>query len=638
MPDEAPTNSAGDGGSARIPTPPWEKAPATSPDETDKAAEIIPPWESVDAPATPAKKLKGLDELFEQRVREAAQEVADDQAQPDETDSPLGVYADLDQAKAPPKEPREPPRREQRERKPAEPHRTGHRGSDRRSERPSSREASAERRDDDDASAPAELQNDTEPTPDFDAPVDERMEAESLSVRPRDGYDLPMAPKGIEQRRGRPEAPSHVADQDVLSSQQQARADQLAQDITQAGPLLAARYGKMRHIGLFQHRLDAPPAPGTKVTIRSERGVELGDVAQPLCGDSCGRSCVTPSRVAEFTVANGPDYPLKRQGKVLRLANSQDLADADELQHVCRQARRFCKEQIDKLNLAMRLTTVEHLLGGERMVFYFTAESRVDFRELVKLLTSQFQTRVEMRQVGARDEARLVGDFERCGRQCCCQTFLKDLKPVSMRMAKIQKATLDPSKISGRCSRLMCCLRYEDAGYQELRQALPPKNIWVRTAEMVGRVVKTHILTQLIELELPDRSQTVIGVEEIVERNVDPPEIPSPTAQRPAPIPLRQRPDRRFLRDAPDQQPPDKQPPDAPVADKDTGDTDKQPPKKRRRRRRPQGQPAAAGAEPSQQRSAPDQSGGKSAGPTGGVPAGPTGGDKRKRRRRRRKR
>ena len=468
------------------------------------------------------------------------------------------------------------------------------------------------------------------------------MEAESLSARARGGYDLPTAAKGIEQRRGRPEAPSHVADQDVLSSQQQARADQLAQDITQAGPLLAVRYGKMRYIGLFQHRLDPPPAPGTKVTIRSERGVELGEVAQPLCGDSCGRSCVTSSRVAEFTVANGPDYPLKRQGKVLRLANSQDVADADELQQVCRQARRFCKERIDKLNLAMRLTTIEHLLGGERMVFYFTAESRVDFRELVKLLTSEFQTRVEMRQVGARDEARLVGDFERCGRQCCCQTFLKDLKPVSMRMAKIQKATLDPSKISGRCSRLMCCLRYEDAGYQELRQALPPKNIWVRTAEMVGRVVKTHILTQLIELELPDRSRTVIGVEEIVERNVDPPEIPSPTTPRPAPIPLRHRPDRRFLRDAPD-----KAPADAPAADKDTGDADKQPPKKRRRRRRrPQGQPAASGAEPSQQRSAPDHSGGESAGPTGGGPAGPTGGSpagttgggKRKRRRRRRKR
>ena len=100
MPDEAPTNSAGDGGPARTPTPPWESADATSPDQTDKAAEIIPPWESADAPATPAEKPKSVDELFERRVREAAQEVADDQAQPHQTDSPLGVYADLDQAKA----------------------------------------------------------------------------------------------------------------------------------------------------------------------------------------------------------------------------------------------------------------------------------------------------------------------------------------------------------------------------------------------------------------------------------------------------------------------------------------------------------------------------------------------------------
>ena len=117
-----------------------------------------------------------------------------------------------------------------------------------------------------------------------------------------------------------------------------------------------------------------------------------------------------------------------------------------------------------------------------------------------------------------------MGDFERCGRCCCCQSFLKDLRPVSMRMAKMQKATLDPSKISGRCGRLMCCLRYEDAGYEELRAKLPRRNSFVRTrAGQVGKVLDVQVLTQLVRLLLSDNSQTVVGNEEIVDRNVPPP-------------------------------------------------------------------------------------------------------------------
>jgi len=174
----------------------------------------------------------------------------------------------------------------------------------------------------------------------------------------------------------------------------------------------------------------------------------------------------------------------------------------------------------------MKLVTVEHLLGGERIIFYFLAEHRVDFRELVHRLASQYHTRIEMRQVGARDEARLVGDYERCGQVCCCKEFLKGLQPVSMRMAKTQKATLDPSKISGRCGRLMCCLRYEDDCYRDLKKRLPHKNIWVRTDDLVGRVVATQILTQLVQVQLPNNSRVVIANEDIIERNVEPPEVP----------------------------------------------------------------------------------------------------------------
>jgi hypothetical protein len=134
-----------------------------------------------------------------------------------------------------------------------------------------------------------------------------------------------------------------------------------------------------------------------------------------------------------------------------------------------------------------------------------------------------------MRHVGARDEARLVADYERCGQRCCCKQFLRYLKPISMRMAKVQKATLDPAKISGRCGRLMCCLRYEDATYTDLNKALPRRKTWVRTNDgVVGRVVDTQILTQLVKLMLPDRTNVVVSVEEIAERNVPEPSGPPP--------------------------------------------------------------------------------------------------------------
>ena len=123
----------------------------------------------------------------------------------------------------------------------------------------------------------------------------------------------------------------------------------------------------------------------------------------------------------------------------------------------------------------MKIVDAEHIFGGERIVFYFMAEGRVDFRELVRKLAQEYQTRIEMRQIGSRDEAKLLGDVESCGQECCCLQFLQLLKPVNMRMAKMQKATLDPSKISGYCGRLKCCLRYEDETYMDLKKSLPRK-------------------------------------------------------------------------------------------------------------------------------------------------------------------
>ena len=288
---------------------------------------------------------------------------------------------------------------------------------------------------------------------------------------------------------------------------------------------IVARYGRMGHIGLFRHDVDPPPKPGENVVLRTERGAELGEVLASV-DEGPGRR-VGSDLLESYIVACGSDYPFYRRGRVLRAATAQDFNDQLHLDKSALEEAAFCRQQVADLGLEMKVVAVEHLLGGERIVFYFQADHRVDFRELVRRLAGQYHTRVEMRQVGARDEARLVADSERCGRRCCCQQFLTFLKPVSMRMAQTQRATLDPSKISGRCGRLMCCLRYEDAMYTELQAALPKKGIWVRTADgTVGKIAEVQALTQLVRLVLPDRSQLVVPNDEIAERDV--PEPPAP--------------------------------------------------------------------------------------------------------------
>jgi len=310
-----------------------------------------------------------------------------------------------------------------------------------------------------------------------------------------------------------------AGDPRTIDAQDAPRAE--ADEAETEGNSVVVRYGLMRNLGEFLHNIDPAPPPGRPVVVRTDRGVELGEVVLPVSDDAT-ENCISHEALDSLLEANGPEYPFRRTGKVLRLANQQDIIDQRHLDSSALEEGIFCRQQIDELGMDMKLVTVEHLLGGERIVFYFSAEHRVDFRELVRRLAGQYRTRIEMRQVGARDEAKLVADFERCGRRCCCQQFLKDLKPVSMRMAKMQKATLDPTKISGRCGRLMCCLRYEDAGYEELREGLPKKNTYVRTQEVAGRVVDTQILTQLVRLELADRTFTAVSNEDIIERNVDP--------------------------------------------------------------------------------------------------------------------
>jgi cell fate regulator YaaT (PSP1 superfamily) len=198
-----------------------------------------------------------------------------------------------------------------------------------------------------------------------------------------------------------------------------------------------------------------------------------------------------------------------------------------------RDHKKLVKKLVEEHQLPMKIVDVEPILGEELFTIYYQSEDRVDFRALVQALAKEFKTRIEMRQVGARDEARLVGDYEKCGQHCCCKSFLKVLSPVSMRAAKQQKQTLDPKKISGRCGRLMCCLRYEDQTYRELKKNLPHRKTRVGTAEGPGVVLDGKILTQLVLVALEhDNRQIAVPVEELS----DPETCPRPWEEIEKPV------------------------------------------------------------------------------------------------------
>ena len=266
-------------------------------------------------------------------------------------------------------------------------------------------------------------------------------------------------------------------------------------------PLVCVRYGRMGMLGLFKWKGPAIQ-PHTSVVIKSDRGLEIGTA---LCAGN--KQLKYEGR------------PLKRVGSVRRIATHDDLMEAQHLAQSEAREKTFCEAQIKQAGLPMRLAMVEHLFGGDRIIFFFLSEGRVDFRELVKGLAQEYQTRIEMRQIGVRDEARLLADYERCGQFVCCRMFIKDFQPVSMKMAKLQKATLDPTKISGRCGRLMCCLRYEYDTYEDLRKRLPKRNSYVMTEFGPGRVIGSNILTQLIKVDVSGQVQ-VVPNEEITERNL----------------------------------------------------------------------------------------------------------------------
>lgn len=256
--------------------------------------------------------------------------------------------------------------------------------------------------------------------------------------------------------------------------------------------VVGIRFKKSGKIYYFDP-LDIDLKINDNVLVETARGVEYGYV-------------VIEPRDMEKTEIISPLKP------VIRLATKEDHLIHDENIKKAKEAFKICKEKVLEHNLEMKILDVEYTFDNNKLIFYFTADGRIDFRELVKDLASIFKTRIELRQIGVRDEAKLLGGVGPCGKVCCCKQFLGEFQPVSIKMAKEQDLSLNPCKISGICGRLMCCLQYEQETYEEILKEMPKVGTKVNTPYGIGTIVNRYLLLE--ELEVRVRTQE--DIEEIV--------------------------------------------------------------------------------------------------------------------------
>lgn len=226
-------------------------------------------------------------------------------------------------------------------------------------------------------------------------------------------------------------------------------------------------------------------------------------IVETARGKECGEVVQGNHEVSENEVVS----PLK---PVVRIADSADIKKMQLLKQKEERAFEICVKKIEKLNLEMTLVEVEYTFDESKILFYFTADSRVDFRELVKELASQFKTRIELRQIGVRDECKMKGGLGMCGRPFCCHVFLNDFHPVSIKMAKEQGLSLNPTKISGACGRLMCCLNYEQNVYEELGKKIPRVGSLIQTPDGKATVAESNTLKQTVRAAITQSDGTVI--------------------------------------------------------------------------------------------------------------------------------
>ena len=201
--------------------------------------------------------------------------------------------------------------------------------------------------------------------------------------------------------------------------------------------------------------------------------------------------------------------------RILRTFNQNDLQAQTRKKQTEQRAKELCQQIINKLKIKMNLSRVNHISQEKKIVFFFTAEGRVDFRQLIKELVSNLKQRIEMKQMGIRDEARAIKGYGVCGETLCCSTFLEEFTPVTIRMAKDQGLALNPSKISGACGRLMCCLQYEHQTYKELSQSMPKLGRNIQTPRGLGKVIQSNILKQTVLVRLEDESILTYSIEEL---------------------------------------------------------------------------------------------------------------------------
>lgn len=234
-------------------------------------------------------------------------------------------------------------------------------------------------------------------------------------------------------------------------------------------------------------------AKGQKVIVETVRGVE------------CGECAMENKEIEDGVIVK----PLK---SIIRPATPADIRTVEANRAKEKRAFKICEEKIAQFGLDMHLVEAEYTFDGTKALFFYTAPERVDFRELVKCLASVFKVRIELRQIGVRDEAKMIGGLGICGREFCCKGFLHDFQPVSIKMAKEQGLSLNPVKISGTCGRLMCCLKYEQASYEHLLRHTPKVGAIVETADGRGEVVENNLLTGMLKIKLdrhPDAAPAV---------------------------------------------------------------------------------------------------------------------------------
>lgn len=259
------------------------------------------------------------------------------------------------------------------------------------------------------------------------------------------------------------------------------------------------RYGSTRQIAEFSTKGGEDYARGAQVIVRSHRGTEWGEIL-----------CEATERTREYLGR------VDASGRILREAGPEDERTRDHLWHREQEIFLGCQRIAAEQLLALQVVDIEHLFGGEKIIVYYLSEVRIDFRELVKVLAREFQIRIEMRQIGIRDEAKLLADYGDCGKPVCCNTHLTEMPPVSMKMAKVQKASLDPNKISGRCGRLKCCLRYEYDTYEEYRRELPKVGKVVVTKQGQGKVLAQEILAQKVLVSFEDNRRVMIDAADVI--------------------------------------------------------------------------------------------------------------------------